>query len=454
MTSTFVSSLSSSIPSPSPQGGGERVGRRGACPGLSSPMQTGDGLLVRLRPTGTVPLDAFAKLCAAARTFGNGIVEITARGSIQIRGLDAASAAHFAAAVGTLGIAAEDGVPVHTNSLAGLDPHEVLDAGAVATDLRRALADQKLAARLSPKISVTVDGSGALNLDRLSADVRLCAEQINDAMLLRMSVGGDAASASDLGFVEAAKGVAAAVRLIEVMAQHGRDARAKDIIAGEGIGLFALAVGDLLAISARPSAAVMDSRLRGNDRQTAIGAHSLRDGSLACGLGLAFGHADATALEQLAETAALSGATGMRAAPGRALIVIGLAQQELTAFAAAAERLGFITRADDVRGHVFACAGAPLCASAHIAARTMAPAVTKAAAQFLDGAFSIHISGCAKGCAHPSAAALTVVGTPAGCGLIADGLARDAPFAVIPSDEVNAAVAKYARELADEGLHV
>jgi precorrin-3B synthase len=30
---------------------------------------------------------------------------------------------------------------------------------------------------------------------------------------------------------------------------------------------------------------------------------------------------------------------------------------------------------------------------------------------------TIHISGCAKGCAHPAAAALTVVGTERGCGI-------------------------------------
>ena len=31
---------------------------RGACPGLSAPMPTGDGLLVRLLPIGTIPLAA------------------------------------------------------------------------------------------------------------------------------------------------------------------------------------------------------------------------------------------------------------------------------------------------------------------------------------------------------------------------------------------------------------
>ena len=54
--------------------------RRGACPQPFAPMQTGDGLLARLSPAPKAfSLEAFADLCAAARKFGNGIVEVTAR---------------------------------------------------------------------------------------------------------------------------------------------------------------------------------------------------------------------------------------------------------------------------------------------------------------------------------------------------------------------------------------
>jgi precorrin-3B synthase len=75
----------------------------------------------------------------------------------------------------------------------------------------------------------------------------------------------------------------------------------------------------------------------------------------------------------------------------------------------------------------------------------MAPAIAAAAVPFLDGSFTIHVSGCAKGCAHPRAAALTVVGTPEGCALIEDGSARDVPHAVVPADELPAAIARRAR---------
>jgi precorrin-3B synthase len=446
--------------------------RRGACPGLSAPMQTGDGLLVRLRPIGTVSLCAFAELCAAARTFGNGIVEVTGRGSIQIRGLSEASAPCFSAAAAALGIAAEEGVAVHVNPLAGLDPHEVLDAGKFAADLRAALARRLPAARLAPKISVVIDGGGALTLDALSADVRLRAEQKNGVAAFRLSVGGNHAHATQLGLVARADAVEGALRLLEVIARRGPDARARDAVASLGSGHFLSALDGLLLTSARardppplarrataglqsagaPSAEAesgdpeLDSRLRRNDRQTEIGVHPLGDGTFAFGVGLAFGHAEASALERLAEAAAKAGASGMRAAPGRTLLAIGFAQEALPLFVAQAEQLGFIVRPDDPRRYVFACAGAPVCASAHIAARAMAPRIAADCARSLGELLTIHISGCAKGCAHPAPAALTIVGRGDGCALIAKGTPRDRPFAIAAPDELPAAIAEAVRE--------
>jgi precorrin-3B synthase len=412
--------------------------RRGACPGLSAPMATGDGLLVRLLPIGTMTLEAFAALCAAARHHGNGVIEITSRGSVQVRGLSAASAPRFAAAVAALGIAAEDGIPVLGNPLAGLDPEEIIDAGALAAEVRRALAGSRLTQVLSAKISVTIDGGGALGLDEMVADIRLCAESMRSDVTFRVGIGGNGAGARQIGSIAAKDGAAAVTRLLEVLARHGRDVRARDI----DIAAFRSAIADLI-VSDGPAA----SARRAGD---AIGLHRLRNGSLACGIGLAFGHADATSLQRLTEAAGTARASGLRAAPGRALMIVGLTQRTSTAFAAAAEALGFIVRADDPRRRIVACAGAPICASAEIAARALAPRIAAAAVPHLDGASKIHISGCAKGCAHPAPAALTIVGTPAGCALIADGSTRDTPFKIVATDDLPAAVAA----IAHGGRHV
>ena len=145
-----------------------------------------------------------------------------------------------------------------------------------------------------------------------------------------------------------------------------------------------------------------------------MGTHPLRGGLLACGIGLAFGHADAVVLERMARAASDAGAGGIRTAPGRAAMIIGLTHLSLPPFAAAATELGFIVSADDPRRHVFACAGAPICSSAHVAARAIAPRIAEAAAPYLDASLQIYISGCAKGCEHAGSAALTVVGAPRG----------------------------------------
>ncbi len=147
---------------------------RGACPGLSAPMPTGDGLLVRLLPVGTIPLDAFGRLCAAAREHGNGIIEITARGSIQIRGLSAASAPRFADAIAALDIAAEDGIPVLSNALAGLDPDEILDASRARRRLAPRIARRPRSRRGSRRKSPSRSTAAARWASTaLAADVRL-----------------------------------------------------------------------------------------------------------------------------------------------------------------------------------------------------------------------------------------------------------------------------------------
>ena len=406
--------------------------KRGACPGLSAPIATGDGLLVRLQSIGTIPLAAFRELCAAARTYGNGIIEITSRGSVQVRGLTAASAPRFANNVAALDIAAEDGVPVLCNPLAGL-AEEIFDAAAFGAELRRALARQAMNERLGAKVSVAIDGGSTLGLDAIAADIRICADAVDGDVALCIAAGGDAANAVPLGSIARGDGVEAIMRLLDVIARRGRDARARDFPAS----VFGSTIAEFL-ISARPR--------KVSSPQEAIGQHPLRDGSMVCGIGLAFGHAGAASLEHLIEAARAAGAIGLRAAPGRVLMTIGFPVGAANGFLCVAEKLGFITRANDPRRHVIACAGAPICASAYFASRAMAPHITEIAAPYLSGSHTIHLSGCAKGCAHAAPASLTVVGSADGCALVANGSAHGAPFAVVTADELPDAIVAHMRE--------
>ena len=352
--------------------------RRGACPTLAAPMASGDGLLARLM-VAELTLAQLAGLARAAAAFGNGLVEVTARGSTQVRGLTAETAPRLAAALEALGIEAPAGPPVVTGPLAGLDLAEFADPRPLAAALRG------FSPPLAPKVSVVVDGGGALALDGLTADLRLRATAAG------WTVWADRAP---LGSFDAAGAVAAGRALLDRLSRTGGRARDLDLAPD--------------APPARPDV-------------SPVGRFPLRDG-VARGVAPAFGQTDAVALGALAEAA--RGAAGVRPAPGRALVFVGLSEEADARLLAGARALGFVTEAEDPRLRIAACAGAPACGSAWLAARAIA-------ARLADPGFGItppegarlHVSGCAKRCAQPAGPAITLLGTPEGAVVTGEGLA-------------------------------
>jgi precorrin-3B synthase len=437
---------------------------RGTCPGLSAPMPTGDGLLVRLMPAAPMPLDAMAGLCAAARRHGNGTIEVSARGSLQVRGLTPRSAPLFAAAVAELGIAAHEGVPVIASFAAGLPSRakgHAVGVDSVAADLRRSIANAGLT--LSPKVSVVVDGGGGLHLDALTADVRLRAAQPSrrcrcGALRFYLGLGGDGASAVWLGTVAAADVVLAVLGLLRIIAARGPTVRAADILRAEGVAAFGCVAAALSAPASAPPRRLPAEM---------IGLHFGLDGTMSAGIGLAFGHTHADPLEEILRSAARGGAQAVWPLPERALLLIGASVPDALKITRAAQQLGFVVDADDPRRRIAACPGAPACLSGLIPARALAAALAPVLASIDPGSprrtqaprgaipqdggdkfaallrelaamaveqvrgqrrhIALHISGCPKGCAHPLPAALTVVGTAGGCGVIHHGTAGEAP---------------------------
>jgi precorrin-3B synthase len=376
-------------------------------------MPTGDGLLARLTLAAPVPPVAMAGLCAAARRHGNGTIEVTARGGLQVRGLTPPSAPLFADAVGELGIAVQEGVPV----IAGFDDST---ADLVAGRLRRAIVEARLA--LSPKVSIVVDGDDALHLDGLAADVRLRPAASVQGPLFHLGIGGDrrgdARAMTWLGTVAPADVVAAVMRVLAIIAAGGPAARAADTLARDGVAAFR-------AVPAVDPASAPPSRMRAE----MIGLHARRAGAMALGIGLVFGHAHAAALAALMGEAPHHGVQAVRPAPDRTLLLTGVPALNARGLVAAAERLGFVVHAADPRRLIVACPGAPACASGLIPAREIASMLAPALARSNPepGSVAVHVSGCTKGCAHPRSAALTLVGAPEGCGVIHHGTPRDAP---------------------------
>jgi precorrin-3B synthase len=241
-------------------------------------------------------------------------------------------------------------------------------------------------------------------------------------------------TARPLGLVDADRAAESALAVLNRLADTGSKSRGRDL------DLTGLAD----AIGATPGPAISSPRPPAEP----LAAHPLRDGTIAVGIGLPFGQTDAATLTALVDAATAHGATAFVPAPGRALLAVGLAPAEVAAFAAVAETLGFIVDARDPRRSVAACAGAPACAAGRMPARTVAASIARAAAPILDGSVVLHVAGCAKGCAHPGAATLALVGTDAGAGLVVDGKAGDPPSATIDPAALPDAAARLAATIA------
>src|SRR5262249_31188752 len=170
---------------------------------------------------------------------------------------------------------------------------------------------------------------------------------------------------------------------------------------------------------------------------------ALRDGRLAMGVGFAFGHAHSTALEELTRAAAELGATGLRTAPSRALLVPGVTADGARRLADIAQRLSFILPADDPRRQVVAGAVARICGAGKFSTRALALSLANAAIAGPDAPM-VHLSGCAKGCACPRATPLTVVGIEGRCGVVVNGSARDEPLVMLMPEALPDALSRCA----------
>ncbi|WGD32075.1 precorrin-3B synthase [Ancylobacter sp. WKF20] len=379
--------------------------RRGACPSLPEPMPTGDGLLARLQAAAPLSLDQLAGLARLASALGNGIIEVTARGKLQLRGLNPETAGKLEAGVAALGIALPDGFPVETSALAGRDPSALVDPRPLAEDVGQGAAG--LLPRLAPKASVVIDAGGGFSLAALKADIAATALPSGWRIDL---------AAQPAGVVETARAPDAILRLMTLLAEAGPTARMAGLVAREGLAMLAETAG-LSPLSAEAARASVDP----------VGLHHLTDGTHALGIGLAFGQMRAEALSALVAAARAAGVADVEPAAGRALLLTGLAPEAARALQTEATRLGFLTDPIDPLRRVSACAGQPACASAwietHALARALAPLI---------GEGELHVSGCIKGCAHPARARLTVVGLDAGAGLVVEGTPRDVPRRVLP----------------------
>jgi len=382
---------------------------KGWCPDALHPMETGDGLLVRLRVTGE---GLTASTCAAithlARQCGNGLIDLTQRGNLQLRGVTTATLPDLTRALNELGLLEHEGMRhVISPPFAGSDATACIDGRTLLRDLEARLAVAPDLRILPGKFCFLIDDGGRSGLDGVAADIRLVGHE--GRVILAVNAGnGMPIPVGTVDLSDAADAAIALARAFLKLAEHTPARRMDQLVKEAGAKAIARTAG-FASEAALPSLPI-----RKTEAVDVIGAH---EGFI--GVGAPFGRFDATQLEMLASVANQR----LQPTPWRTMLLLDTNPSALQTL----ERAGLIVSPNDARLAVAACPGKPACASAQIDTLLAAQQLSGAARQFAAAGIALHVSGCSKGCAHAANAPVTLVGRDSAYDIVFDGRADAEP---------------------------
>lgn len=357
------------------------------CPGILRLHEAADGSLARVRlPGGRLTVRGLRAVAGVARR-GNGVIELTARAGIQVRGLAAGDGAVIADELWAAGLLPS---PLHdrvrnvlASPLAGRSPGAVAVTDAVVEALDRGLcADAALAVLPGRFLFAVDDGSGTLGAVR--ADVTLAAEAADRFRLwlserptsLRAEAGRAAALALD-----------AAREFLTLRDREKSDAwRIANL--DDGATRIARELGGRL----EPAEA------RAGSGPPEAGVLTQADGRVAITVLPPLGRIDPAGAERLAELVGELGDGELRLSPARTLTLLDIPAAMAASCVAQLDALGLVTSPGSGWQGLSACAGLGACASAERDVRALATA--RAGVRGPD-APPEHWAACARDCGRP-----------------------------------------------------
>ncbi|WP_281191301.1 precorrin-3B synthase [Nonomuraea maritima] len=366
--------------------------RADACPGALQVHEAADGALARVRvPGGAISAAQLRELAACATELGSGVIELTSRANVQVRGLRSpdAFAARIAAA-GLLPSAAHERVRnIVASPFGGRGPGGVLDPQPLVDALDRALcADPHLAALPGRFLFAVDDGTG--DVSGLGADVTYVP---GHGLLL---AGADGTLPADARTAPTLMTAAAAAFLTE-RTQDGRAAwRLAEL--PDGATRLAARLGLPLTDQPPPGSGTGVRRggvVRQGDKRVAL--------EVLVPLGRLDG-AQALAIADVADTGAL-----VRLTPWRSVVLLDLDPGAAEDAARALGEAGLVTDPASPWAGVSACTGRPGCAKSLADVREDA----RRWVATLDAPppTPVHWSGCERRCGLPRGQVTQIVAT-------------------------------------------
>ncbi|MGB0960588.1 MAG: precorrin-3B synthase [Halocynthiibacter sp.] len=356
---------------------------QGWCPGALRPMMSGDGLVVRVRPIlGQISSEVLHEIAALSETYGNGILDVTRRANLQIRGVSEADHPALITALRGLGLI-DDNVDIETRRNIIITPFRTPETRKIAHSLMALLPSLP---DLPGKFGFAIDTGNAAVLQDVSCDLRIEKSTEGD-LILRLDGAGFGIPTTDDTVAELI------LRISHWFMDHGVE---------NGRGRMAKLLAKDVDIPTEFRGTIAPRRAHVPPKSGPID-----DGLL---LGCTYGQITSHALKNIAALG-----VEITMTPWRGLF---LARQRTTP-----DIDGITLDPTDPRLRIAACPGAPKCPQGLGDPRALADVL----APFLPADLDLHISGCAKGCAATHAVDVALTATCDGYDIIYNGLASDAP---------------------------
>jgi len=392
--------------------------RPSACPGLLRIVQALDGGICRVKLAGGVLSSQQARAIAeAAERCASGVLELTNRSNLQIRGVladqqDALIERLLAAKLGPSNPAADDVRNLLLSPAAGLDPHALLDTRPLAGALLELLQNTPALHGLSAKFATQLDGGEALAMREHPHDIWLSALPGTPARLAFGLAG--CPTDTPLGVVDAMQ----AVQLIEqllllFLALAGSEhSRMRQL-------LGTIPAPELLQqlqtrLPFRVKAAPLDWPRAALSTHAALGTYpQLQTGLYMAAAGARLGRIDAGQLRAVADLAEQYGDASLRLTPWQGLLLPNIPEHSAAALLKKLADLGLLTDAQEPLSQLIACTGSAACAKG--LSDSKADALRLAERLRASNARpQVHLSACARSCAAAHTAPFTLLASSAG----------------------------------------
>ncbi len=428
--------------------------KRGWCPGALRPMQSGDGLILRVRPrAGALSLDAMLDIAHGALQYGNGILDLTRRANLQVRGLCEKNLPGMHDILHAHDLldetqAAEQVRNIMLSPLTSIDPAELLDIRPIAQALEARLTHDERLWRLPGKFGFILESGASPGLENERADIRLVAIQ-NEKGRIGFKVGldrpetikwvGETFENDREHLIDILANIALAV--ISQAPKDTKQVPRMRNLSFEKFSLVEKSARSEFNVIAQPDMRQAPPSSQESSRSEIssscpLGLIEFENDHPILALALPFGSQTAQNWISLVEAAKSAGIVELRLSPWRTVYLPLPSKNCAPPLLEAATQASFVSDHNNPLLKIDACPGAPACTSAMSDTRKDARAIA-AQMRFTETIKSIHVSGCEKGCARSKPAHMVLVAKSNGYALARNATVSQAPETLVPYDRVS-----------------